>query len=389
LAPPADRAQPASAADPAADPAAGVDPVPLAGFTVAVASDRRRHELAAMLDSAGARTFSVQAVRVASQPDESALREATLRCLAAPVDEVVVSSAFGLRWWLVAAATWQLADALVARFADARLLARDARAADGLRDAGLREIWSTAAASTEELLRYLLAYPLAGRRLVIQLDGPGLHELCHAIRVAGADVVEVPTYRLFPPSHVEPLKRLAEQIVNRQVDAVALTNPGAVESLLRQASIDGRLSEVLNALCEDVISACLGPLTAQPLVAQGVRPLVGAQGYVEDVALVLAETLPKTAIRLVLGAHRVEVRGQALVLDDRLIPVQPGPIAVFRALARRPGRVVSCAEIRSAMPAWAGVDDHAIEMAVSRLRRSLNGADLIQTVMKRGYRLAG
>jgi uroporphyrinogen-III synthase len=34
------------------------------------------------------------------------------------------------------------------------------------------------------------------------------------------------------------------------------------------------------------------------------------------------------------------------------------------------------------------VDDHAIEMAVSRLRRTLHDSDLIQTVMKRGYRLA-
>jgi DNA-binding winged helix-turn-helix (wHTH) protein len=39
------------------------------------------------------------------------------------------------------------------------------------------------------------------------------------------------------------------------------------------------------------------------------------------------------------------------------------------------------------------VDDHAIEMAVSRLRGSLGHSDLreldlVQTVMKRGYRLA-
>jgi DNA-binding winged helix-turn-helix (wHTH) protein len=38
------------------------------------------------------------------------------------------------------------------------------------------------------------------------------------------------------------------------------------------------------------------------------------------------------------------------------------------------------------------VDDHAVEMAVSRLRssigRDLGGAELVRTVMKRGYRLA-
>jgi uroporphyrinogen-III synthase len=45
------------------------------------------------------------------------------------------------------------------------------------------------------------------------------------------------------------------------------------------------------------------------------------------------------------------------------------------------------------VPGWAGVDDHAIEMAVSRLRRSLDGAELdgsgvVPTVVQRGYRLA-
>ena len=61
----------------------------------------------------------------------------------------------------------------------------------------------------------------------------------------------------------------------------------------------------------------------------------------------------------------------------------------FFWVARNPGRVLSCAEIRRATPNWAAVDDHAIEQAVSRLRRTLHHGDLIQTVMRRGYRLAG
>ena len=55
------------------------------------------------------------------------------------------------------------------------------------------------------------------------------------------------------------------------------------------------------------------------------------------------------ALRLAVGGYRLEVRGQAVVLNDRLFPVQAGPIAVLRALARHPGRVLSCAEIRRAI----------------------------------------
>jgi uroporphyrinogen-III synthase len=55
--------------------------------------------------------------------------------------------------------------------------------------------------------------------------------------------------------------------------------------------------------------------------------------------------------------------------------------------------VLSAAEIRAVLPHSSTVDDHAIEMAISRLRGTLghsdlSGLDVVQTVMKRGYRLA-
>jgi uroporphyrinogen-III synthase len=48
---------------------------------------------------------------------------------------------------------------------------------------------------------------------------------------------------------------------------------------------------------------------------------------------------------------------------------------------------MSCADIRRDIRTGTAVDDHAIEMAISRLRRALNDTQLIRTVMRRGYRL--
>ena len=110
--------------------------------------------------------------------------------------------------------------------------------------------------------------------------------------------------------------------------------------------------------------------------------------YLAQLVAAACGAVPEKAVRLAGPKYRMEVRGQAVVLNDELIPVPPGPIAVLRVLARNPGRVLSCAEIRRAAPNWSAVDDHAIEMAVSRLRRTLHDGHLIQTVMRRGYRLA-
>jgi uroporphyrinogen-III synthase len=361
---------------------------PLTGYTVALATELRRPALAAALEVAGARVVAVQAVRIVPQPDEHQLRAATDQCLAAPIDDLIVTSPFGFRSWLASARGWHLADRLTTEFGRARRLARDATAADCLRELGLREIWSTAAASTDELMRYLLTHPVEGRHIVVQVDSPSLRELCWALRRRGARVVEVATYRTSPPSHAEHLRRLGDQLIRRQVDGIALTSPEATANLLDQAERDRRRPDLLNALCDGVTAVCLGPLTAAALLAQGVRPLVGPVGYTDDFVATLSAVLPPNAVRVALGPHRLEIRGQAVIVDDRLIPVQPVPIAVLRTLARSPGRVMSCADIRRTMPTGAAIDDHAVEMAISRLRCALRGTQLIHTVMRRGYRLA-
>jgi DNA-binding response OmpR family regulator len=78
------------------------------------------------------------------------------------------------------------------------------------------------------------------------------------------------------------------------------------------------------------------------------------------------------------------VRGHAAVLDGRVVELAPGPMAVLRELARRPGHVVGRPELIASLPG--GGDGHAVEMAVTRLRAALD-APVVETVVKRGYRL--
>ena len=95
--------------------------------------------------------------------------------------------------------------------------------------------------------------------------------------------------------------------------------------------------------------------------------------------------LPERDPVLQVGPHVLQVRGHAAVLDDRVVELAPGPIAVLRELARSPGHVVPRADLIAA-PARRRRDGHAVEMAVTRLRAAL-GAPVVETVVKRGYRL--
>jgi uroporphyrinogen-III synthase len=91
----------------------------LAGFTVAVTADRRRDELATLLEGHGARVVLAPALRLVPLADDSRLREITRSLLERPPDAVVANTAIGMQGWLEAAEGWGLGEGLRARLAAA------------------------------------------------------------------------------------------------------------------------------------------------------------------------------------------------------------------------------------------------------------------------------
>jgi uroporphyrinogen-III synthase len=360
----------------------------LAGYTVVNTADRRREELTALLERRGARVLSVPAVRIVPLPDDAGLLAATREAVSRPLDDVVVTTGIGFRSWLEAARSWGLAEPLLARLAGARLLTRGPKATGAVRAAGLAESWSAASETVAELGGHLAGQRLSGRRIAVQLHGGPLPELCAALRAGGASVVEVPVYRWLPPADPEPLARLVEQVAARQVDAVAFTSAPAVANLIAAAETAGRLPALLAALRGPVLAACVGPVCAQPLVALGVPTLQPDRGRMGSLARAITAALPDRAVHVRAAGRNLVVRGHAVLLDGALLPVPPAPIAVLRALAGTPDRVLSRDELRRVLSAESTVDDHAVDVAVARLRAALGDGAIVQTVVKRGYRLA-
>jgi uroporphyrinogen-III synthase len=101
----------------------------------------------------------------------------------------------------------------------------------------------------------------------------------------------------------------------------------------------------------------------------------------------IVEQVPRRrGIVLPAAGHVLEVRGHAVVLGGRLVPLTAASMALLRELIARPGHVVSRAELLKITSGDGG--EHAVEVAIGRLRTALGDSRIIQTVMKRGYRLA-
>ncbi|MDQ1730615.1 MAG: uroporphyrinogen-III synthase [Pseudonocardiales bacterium] len=362
--------------------------LPLAGYTVAVTAARRRHEFGAALERRGAAVVYAPAVRIIPLSDDALLREATRKCLRRGVDIVVATTGIGFRGWMEAADGWGLGEDLVGVIEQSELIARGPKVRGAVRAAGLAERWAPESESTIEVLNHLAKRKLQGARIAVQLHGEPLAWFIDALRAQGAEVIEVPVYRSVLPEDSVPLVKLIGTIAARGVDAVAFTSAAATSNLLKVAEgCNG--SEMLRALHSHVLAACVGPVTAAPLTALGIPVVQPERFRLGALVKVISDELPqRRAVTLTTADRRLEIRGQAVVLDGVMIPIGGSGIALLRKLADQPGRVISRDELLSALPGGA-TDGHAVEVAIGRLRSSLDDSRIIETVVKRGYRLAG
>jgi DNA-binding response OmpR family regulator len=94
-----------------------------------------------------------------------------------------------------------------------------------------------------------------------------------------------------------------------------------------------------------------------------------------------AATLTCGALKIEPAAHRVEFEGRPVALTGR-------EFALLLAMVRRPGAVLTRAQLEEALYGWdEPLDSNAIEVHIHRLRRKLDRR-LIETHRGIGYRLA-
>ena len=366
---------------------------PLTGFRIAVTSARRSEELAALLSRRGATVTSAAAIAMVPLPDDDELRKHTEALIADPPDVVIATTGIGLRGWIAAADGWGLAADLTDALGTARVVSRGPKATGALRAAGLPEEWSPESESSREVVQYLVEGGIAGLRIAVQLHGATddwdpVPEFLDELRAAGAEVVPIRVYRWHPAPRHGAFDQLVLDIAARKFDAVSFTSAPAVASVLMRAAELGVEEQLLSALRTDVHAMCVGPVTARPLVRLGVPTSAPERMRLGALARHITDELPVLLSRsLQVAGHVMDIRGTCVLVDGVVKDLSPAGMATIRALALRPGTVVSRHDLLRALPG-SGTDTHAVETAVLRLRTALGDRRMVSTVVKRGYRLA-
>ncbi len=358
----------------------------LAGCVVVVTADRRSAELTAALERRGAVVRHAPAMSIVPHAEDATLLRATADLLATPPDVLVVTTGIGFRGWVEAADAAGLADQLLGVLARTRIVARGPKARGAIQAVGLQADWVAESESSAEIAESLLDDGVAGLRIAVQHHGAGADGLDAAFTAAGASVQDLVVYRWGPAPDPAAVAGSVRATAAGDVDAVVFTSAPGAHAWLAAGDEAGVTPALVRRFGEGgTVAAAVGPVTARPLLARGIDPLVPERGRLGSLVRALVGHyggLPPVST----VAGSLHVRRGGAVLDGRVLALSPSGLQVLRLLVSARGGVVPRSAVLAALPGDSTVP-HAAEVAIARLREATGCRELVRTVVKRGYRL--
>ncbi|MEZ2389746.1 uroporphyrinogen-III synthase [bacterium RCC_150] len=375
----------AEAGTPLAVPQSAED-APLDGFRIGVTSHRRSRDLIEALERRGATVIHAPALKIAPVQEDATLIEDTKKIIAAKPDICIATTAYGMRRWCEAADSFGIGEQLLEVLSACRMFVRGPKARGAVRAAGLADVGISSDETTATLVDMLLEEGVRGKIVAMQMHGYTDVRQLERLRMSGATVLTITPYRWVKPDGEDKLPRLIDAACSGDLDVLTFTSAPAVDAIWSTAHEMGMYRQLIEALKTQVTVAAVGPVTAQPLLDAGLSPLIPDRYRMGALIRLVTEHLALNHVRrLDTPTGNIELRGRCLRIDGNVVELAPAPLLLLRALLGAGGAVLSREALSDLLELRGSI--HALDMTVSRLRSSLPDGKLVETVVKRGYRL--
>ena len=365
-----------------------LDPL-LAGFTVGITAARRWEDQAQHLTSRGAVVLHAPALSTRPADPEGELRHVTEDLIRHRPTLTILTTGAGTAAWLSAADSFGAGTQLLDALRHGTVIPRGPKTVAACVQAGLDVPRDAGLERVQQVLETARAAGLAGSRVAVQLDGAETSWLVDALRAEGAEVVPVRVYRWRRSPDDEQLLKLIDAVCRGKVQAVTFTSTPAVRNFFARAREAGQATALLEALGSEAAAISIGPVTSEALRREGVIELVEpARARLGAMIAALVHHLRGRRRVLGLAGTEVVMQGATVLVDGAPRTLSEQDHRLLTALAAAEGRVVPKQELLDRGLGAGAVSEHAVEVAVARLRRRLGPAGPgVQTVFRRGYRL--
>lgn len=356
----------------------------LAGTHLLIADLASPGDLVEFLERRGASVAYSPLLGDRRRIDEASVVTSTVEFVSRPGDVLLVASGPAFEAWLDVAYAHGIADDLLATLSQVTLVTRGTRAREAVRTSGLQIAWDAGIEPTGELIAHLASQ----QQCTVWLLQHGIDDdaLGRALEAEGMDVHRVVPFSWGPPQDLLRVIDAITQASQGGFDAVIVTSDDATRRWLDTVTTM-RLLSVMRARVEygDLAFVALSELAAEPLRDVQITPVVASAPRMGALVRAVVESVGHDRGGVDTPEGVLNLRARTATLDGQVIPVSPSGLSLLRALARVPGDVVSREKLLSLLPGGSQ-RKHALDVAMARLRAAV-GAEAIETVPKKGYRL--
>jgi uroporphyrinogen-III synthase len=272
----------------------------LNGYRILILETREEAQFSRLLTEQGADLLQCPMFTIHDAPDTAPIEAWIRRFIAAPCDDLVLTTGEGLRRLMKVARRIDVERDFIAALGKARKFARGPKPGRALREIGLEAQVTTEKPTSEGIIEMLSRFDLSGHRVGLQLYPDKDHtKLIGAITAQGAEVEPVLPYVYDAEAADANIVTAIGELAQGRIDAVALTSSGQVRRLIEVARAHGCEAQLREGLAHTPI-ASVGPVVSDELTSQGLRTDIAPANeayFMKPLIAAMAAALGKTAPR--------------------------------------------------------------------------------------------
>ncbi len=244
----------------------------LNGKKVVLTGTRRLEEISSLVESRGGIPL-IRSTQGQVCPTEKELEPYIHRLIQGDYDWVVLTTGSGTETILKVAETLGLGEEVKTALRRTKIALRGYKTQNVVKSLGLAPLIRDEDGTTTNLIKTLASHHLKGKRIAIQLYGEPIPELNEFLEKEKVQYDELYPYRYLTP---DPgvLDTLVKEILECEVQGVALTSAVQVRNLFHHGQEQGLSDQLVKAFNEQVVAGVVGKVTAETLQEAGVSRMV-------------------------------------------------------------------------------------------------------------------
>jgi uroporphyrinogen-III synthase len=243
---------------------------------VAILETRAGAHLAQLVARRGGVPLHAPALEEVPEIDPQAVQSLLVQWRAQPFKICIFQTGGGTRALFAAADAANLSAELQERLAASLVVVRGPKPVGELSGRGVRiDIKAASPFTTATVLDALADVPVMGATVLVQRYGETNQALAEGLRIRGATIREIATYRWALPTDTQPLLQLLEALARGRVDAVVFTSAVQIHNLYSMAEKAGGAADLAKNLNRSIV-ASIGPVCSRALRHYGIAPSLEA-----------------------------------------------------------------------------------------------------------------